>query len=275
MLTRRTFVTSSLSAGFALAVQPVSAETLTTSSDGLEAGEVKIPVGDTEISAYRAAPAKGTKLPIVLVVHEIFGVHEYIRDVCRRFAKAGYLAIAPDLYARQGDPTKLADIQQIVEQVVAKVGDAQVMKDLDATVAWARDKARGDDARLAVTGFCWGGRITWLYAAHQPKVKAGGAWYGRLAGPVNETRPKNPVDVAKDIKGAVLGLYGGQDEGIPMSTVDQMRTALGWPKNKSEIVVYPGAPHGFHADYRPSYRKEDAEDAYRRLLAWMKQHGVG
>ena len=272
-LTRRTFVGTSLSAGFALAVTPVSAETLTTDSTGIEAGEVQIPVSDGTIPGYRAMPAKGTKLPIVLVVHEIFGVHEHIRDVCRRFAKAGYLAIAPDLYARQGDASKIPEIKAIVEQIVAKVPDAQVMKDLDATAAWAAASAKGDAARTFVTGFCWGGRITWLYAAHAPKVRAGAAWYGRLVGPPHELRPKQPLDVASKLEVPVLGLYGGEDEGIPMSSIDAMRSALPWPKNASEIVVYPGAPHGFYADYRATYRKEAADEAWKRTLAWFKRFG--
>ncbi len=271
--TRRDFVMTTLATGFAAAVQPVAASTqITTDSAGLAAGEVKIPVKDGEVPAYRAMPAGGRNLPTVLVVQEIFGVHEHIKDVCRRLAKAGYLAIAPELYARQGDVSKLTDIDQI-RPIVAKVPDAQVMSDLDAAAAWAA-KNGGDPAKLAVTGFCWGGRITWMYAAHNQKVKAGVAWYGRVVGQPNEMTPKNPIDVVKDINAPVLGLYGGADGGIPNDTVDQMRAALKAAGKKSEIHTYPDMPHGFHADYRPTYRKEAAVDGWKRLLDWFKKHGV-
>ena len=271
--TRRDFVMTTLATGFAAAVQPVAASTqITTDSAGLAAGEVKIPVKDGEVPAYRAMPAGGKNLPTVLVVQEIFGVHEHIKDVCRRLAKAGYLAIAPELYARQGDVSKLTDIDQI-RPIVAKVPDAQVMSDLDAAAALAA-KNGGDPAKLAVTGFCWGGRITWMYAAHNPKVKAGVAWYGRVVGQPNEMTPKNPIDVVKDINAPVLGLYGGADAGIPNDTVDQMRAALKAAGKKSEIHTYPDMPHGFHADYRPTYRKEAAVDGWKRLLDWFKKHGV-
>jgi carboxymethylenebutenolidase len=271
--TRRDFVMTTLATGFAAAVQPVAASTqVTTDSAGLTAGEVKIPVKDGEVPAYRAMPAGGKGLPTVLVVQEIFGVHEHIKDVCRRLAKAGYLAVAPELYARQGDVSKLADIDQI-RPIVAKVSDAQVMSDLDAAAAWAA-KNGGDAAKLAITGFCWGGRITWMYSAHNPKVKAGVAWYGRVVGQPSEMSPKNPIDVARDLHAPVLGLYGGADAGIPNDTVDKMREALKAAGRKSEIHTYPDMPHGFHADYRPSYRKAAAEDGWKRLLAWFKQHGV-
>jgi carboxymethylenebutenolidase len=271
--TRRDFVMTTLATGFAAAVQPVAASTqVTTDSAGLTAGEVKIPVKDGEVPAYRAMPAGGKGLPTVLVVQEIFGVHEHIKDVCRRLAKAGYLAVAPELYARQGDVSKLADIDQI-RPIVAKVSDAQVMSDLDAAAAWAA-KNGGDAAKLAITGFCWGGRITWMYSAHNPKVKAGVAWYGRVVGQPSEMSPKNPIDVVKDLHAPVLGLYGGADAGIPNDTVDKMREALKAAGGKSEIHTYPDMPHGFHADYRPSYRKAAAEDGWKRLLAWFKQHGV-
>ena len=271
--TRRDFVMTTLATGFAAAVQPVAASTqITTDSAGLAAGEVKIPVKDGEVPAYHAMPAGGRNLPTVLVVQEIFGVHEHIKDVCRRLAKAGYLAIAPELYARQGDVSKLTDIDQI-RPIVAKVPDAQVMSDLDAAAAWAA-KNGGDPAKLAVTGFCWGGRITWMYAAHNQKVKAGVAWYGRVVGQPSEMTPKNPIDVVKDINAPVLGLYGGADAGIPNDTVDQMRAALKAAGKKSEIHTYPDMPHGFHADYRPTYRKEAAVDGWKRLLDWFKKHGV-
>jgi len=264
---------TTLATGFAAAVQPVAASTqVTTDTQGLTAGEVKIPVKDGQVPAYRAMPAGGKNLPTVLVVQEIFGVHEHIKDVCRRLAKAGYLAIAPELYARQGDVSKLTDIDQI-RPIVAKVPDAQVMADLDAAAAWAAANG-GDPGKLAVTGFCWGGRITWMYAAHNPKVKAGVAWYGRVVGQPNEMTPKNPIDVVKDINAPVLGLYGGADGGIPNDTVEKMRAALKAAGKPSEIHLYPDMPHGFHADYRPSYRKEAAQDGWKRLLDWFKKHGV-
>ena len=273
--TRREFVMTVLATGFAAAVRPVCAETvITTDTKGLTAGEVKIPVKDGEIPAYRAMPAKGTGFPIVVVVQEIFGVHEHIKDVCRRLAKLGYLAVAPELYARQGDVSKLTEPKQILETVVSKVPDAQVMSDIDATVAWTKKSSKGDDTRLGITGFCWGGRIVWLYCAHNPSVKAGVAWYGRLVGQAGEFQPKHPLDVAAAIKAPVLGLYGGADQGIPVESVEQMRAALKTAGNKSEIVVYPDAPHAFHADYRPSYRKEPAEDGWMRLHAWFKSRGV-
>jgi carboxymethylenebutenolidase len=274
--TRRQFVVTSLAAGFALAVQPVSADTITTDSKGLEAGEVKVPVKEGEtIPAYRAMPAEGGPFPVVLVVQEIFGVHEHIKDLCRRLAKAGYFAAAPEMYARQGDVSKIKDIREIITKVVSKVPDAQVMSDLDATVAWARKTGKADTAKLAVTGFCWGGRIVWLYAAHNPNLKAGVAWYGRLVGDKDELHPKQPVDLAADLKAPVLGLYGGKDRGIPAETIEKMRKALkDANKPASEIVVYPDAEHGFNADYRPSYNKEAAEDGWKRMLAWFKKNGA-
>jgi carboxymethylenebutenolidase len=234
---------------------------------------VKIPVLDGKIPAYRAMPATGSGFPVVLVVQEIFGVHEHIKDVCRRFAKLGYLAIAPELYARQGDVSKLSDIQQILDQVVSKVPDAQVMSDLDATATWA-GKNRGNTKKLGITGFCWGGRIVWLYAAHSSELKAGVAWYGALLWKTNKLQSKNPIDMAGLLKAPVLGLYGGADPGIPLDAVEALRKALKAAGSKSEIVVYPDTPHGFHADYRPSYRKEQADDGWKRLKQWYKTHGV-
>ena len=269
---RREFVVTSLAAGFALAVQPVSAQTITTDTNGLTAGEVKIPVADGEIPAYRAMPAKGKSFPTVLVVQEIFGVHEHIKDLCRRFANAGHFAVAPELYARQGDVSKLTDFNEI-RKIVAKVPDAQVMSDLDATVAYAK-KSGADSSKLGITGFCWGGRIVWLYSAHNPNLKAGVAWYGRLVGPASELNPKHPVDVAAQLKAPVLGLYGGKDQGIPQDTVEKMRAAIKEANGKSEIVVYPDAGHGFNADYRPGYDKEAAQDGWRRLQEWFKKYGA-
>lgn len=272
--TRRTFVTSVLASGFAIAVQPVSAETISTDARGLIAGEVKVPVKDGEIPAYRAMPEMSGAHPLVLVVQEIFGVHEHIRDICRRLAKSGYFAVAPELYAREGDVSRLKDIQEILTTVVAKVPDAQVMSDLDATLAWAGNTGHADPSRSAITGFCWGGRIVWLYAAHNPSLKAGAAWYGRLAGPSNELTPRHPIDVAASLEVPVLGLYGGADQGIPQPTVEQMRAALERGNSGSQIVVYEDAPHGFNADYRPSYRKDAASDGWKRMLAWFKAHGA-
>jgi carboxymethylenebutenolidase len=275
-LTRREMMMTTLAVGFAAATLPVHAQTLiTTSAEGLAAGEVKIPVPDGEIPAYRAMPSSGGPFPVVLVVQEIFGVHEHIKDLCRRFAKEGYCAIAPELYARQGDVSKLTDYREIFAQVVSKVPDAQVMSDLDAAVAWAAKTGSGDPARVAVTGFCWGGRITWLYAAHNPTLKAGVAWYGRLTGQATELQPKYPLDLAAELKAPVLGLYGGKDQGIPLEDVEKMRAALAAAKQPSEIVVFPEAPHGFNADYRPSYREAEARDGWARCLAWFRSNGVG
>jgi carboxymethylenebutenolidase len=273
--TRRQMLVTSLATGFAVAVQPVAADTITTSSDGLVAGEVKIPVKDGEIPGYRAMPGKGKDFPIVLVVQEIFGVHEHIKDVCRRFAREGYLAVAPELYARQGDVSKMADWKQIIAEVVAKVPDAQVMSDLDATVDWASKSSNGNRERVAVTGFCWGGRITWLYAAHSPRLKAGVAWYGRLKGEATELQPRYPIDLSGDLKAPVLGLYGGQDQGIPLADVEAMRAALKAAGKPSEIVVFPDAGHGFFADYRPSFKADDAAAGWAKCLAWFRGHGVG
>jgi carboxymethylenebutenolidase len=272
-VTRREFVVTSLAAGFALAVQPVEADTITTDTNGLEAGEVKVPVADGTIPAYRAMPDKGGPFPVVLVVQEIFGVHEHIKDICRRFAKLGYLAIAPELYARQGDVSKLTDFQEIFK-IVSKVPDAQVLADLDATVAFAKATGKADTARLGVTGFCWGGRIVWLYSAHNPNLKAGVAWYGRLVGDKTELQPKYPIDLVADLKAPVLGLYGEADQGIPVASVEKMRGALKEASKPSEIVLYPSTPHAFYADYRQSYRKEQADDGWKRCLEWFKKNGV-
>lgn len=270
---RREAVLATLATGFALATQPVAAETtISTDTNGLEAGEVQVKASDRAIPAYRAKPAQGGPFAIVLVVQEIFGVHEHIKDVCRRLAKAGYLAIAPEMYVRQGDVAGLKSIDEI-RVVVAKVPDAQVMSDLDAAVAFAASDG-GDAERVGITGFCWGGRITWLYAAHNPKLKAGVAWYGRLVGDASDLTPKHPVDVAADLKAPVLGLYGGADQGIPLDTVEAMRAACAKAGKTCEIVVFDGAPHAFHADYRPSYRAEPAKEGWSKLLAWFKQHGV-
>ena len=273
-LDRRGFIVTALGAGFALSVTPTAAQSpIKTGSEGLTAGEVKIKVADGELVAYRAMPAGKTGLPVVMVVSEIFGVHEYIADVCRRLAKEGYLAIAPELFARYGDPRKYASVADLYSAVIAKVPDSGVAADLDACAAWAA-KNGGDGARLGITGFCWGGRQVWLYAAHNPALKAGVAWYGRIDGEVNDRTPKYPLDVAAQLKGAVLGLYGSADQGIPMDDVGAMKDALAKAGSKSQVHVYEGAPHAFHADYRPTYRKEPAEDGWKRLLAWFRQNGV-
>jgi carboxymethylenebutenolidase len=273
-VSRRDFVMTALAAGFALAVQPVSAQTITTDTAGLEAGEVKIPVGDGTIPAYRAMPAQGGPFPTVLVIQEIFGVHEHIKDICRRFAKLGYFAVAPELYARQGDVSKMTDFSEIIGKVVSKVPDKQVMGDLDAAVAWAKTTGKADTTKLGATGFCWGGRIVWLYAAHNPNLKAGVAWYGRLVGQPDDLHPKHPLELVSDLKAPVLGLYGGADMGIPNDTVESMQKALKAANKPSEIVLYPDTPHGFHADYRPSYRKEQAEAGWKRLQEWFKKNGA-
>ncbi len=258
--------------GFAAAVQPVQVQTtVSTDAQGLEAGEVSIPVRDGAIAAYCARPAGTARLPTIVLVHEIWSVHEYFRDLCRRLAKAGYLAVAPDLYGRQGDVSE-ADIDA-VRAVVARVPEAQAMADLDATVAWAGSHG-GDITRLGVTGFCWGGRITWMYAAHNRTVKAAVAWYGPLVKPATPLAPRHPVDVAQELTVPVLGLYAGADAGIPNDTVDRMRAALRAAGSHSQIVSYPGMPHGFHADYRPTYRREAAEDGWKRMLEWFRGHGV-
>jgi carboxymethylenebutenolidase len=272
-LTRREFVVTALSAGFALAVLPVSAETITTDAQGLSAGEVDITFGYDSVPAYRAMPAQGENFPVVLVVQEIFGVHEHIKDVCRRLAKQGYLAIAPELFARIGDVSKMTDIKDIVDKVVSKAADAQVMKDLDNCIRWA-EANNGNTGKVAVTGFCYGGRITWLYCAHNQSVKAGVAWYGRLKSTASETQPKHPSDLVEQLRAPVLGLYGGKDQGIPLADVEAMRGALKAANKPSEIIVYPEAQHGFHADYRNSYDKEAAEDGWRKMLEWFKRHGA-
>jgi carboxymethylenebutenolidase len=275
---RRTVLkTSALGVGYAATIGSAVAQTaIKTSSEGLTVGEVMVDVAGFKVPAYVARPAGKSNLPVVLVVSEVFGVHEYIADTARRFAKAGYMAIAPELFMRQGDPTKYNVIADLIREVVSKVPDAQAMADLDAMVAWAA-KNGGDTSKVAVTGFCWGGRITWLYAAHSKSVKAGVAWYGRLVSAPNELQPKNPVDLVASINGPVLGLYGGADTGIPLDTVERMKAALktgSAAAQKSEFMVYDGAPHAFHADYRPSYRKEPADDGWKRCVDWFKANGV-
>ena len=272
----RDLMTAWLPQGFAKIVQPIASTTITTDTQGLVAGEVKIQTMTGPVPAYRAMPEKGGKLPVMLVVQEIFGVHEHIKDVCRRLAKLGYFAISVELYHRQGDVTKFTDNQEIFAKVVNFVPDSQVMSDLDAAVVYAESTGKADTSRLGVTGFCWGGSITWTYCVHNPKVKAGVAWYGRLVAPGKAPlQPAYPADLAPALKVPVLGLYGGQDASIPLDHVEQMRAALkGAGNTVSEIVVYPEAPHAFYADYRPNYRKDAAEDGWKRMQAWFRKYGI-
>jgi carboxymethylenebutenolidase len=259
--------------GFATATQPLTTQTLVrTSSEGLLASDISVPTADGSIPAYCAAPAEGSNHPVVIVVQEIFGVHEHIRDVVRRFARLGYLAIAPDLFVRQGDVALLTSVDDI-RRITSRVPDAQVLADLDASLQWATAHG-GDKERVAITGFCWGGRITWLYAAHQPQLRAAVAWYGRLQGEPNALQPRFPMDVAGDLKVPVLGLYGGQDAGISVDSVQKFIFTLHEANSASTVHVYGEAPHAFFADYRPSYRKVAAEDGWQRTLQWFRQHGV-
>ena len=276
-LTRRAVVVAGgIGAGYALAMQPVTAQTvITTSSEGLVTGDVKVKAMGGDMPAYRAMPASGSGFATLLIVQEIWGLHEYIKDVCRRFAKLGYCAIAPELYFRQGDPQKVPDTQQIIREIVAKVPDAQVLGDFDACVDFAKAEGKANTAKLGITGFCWGSRIVWLYAAHNPNLKAAVAWYGRIVGQPSEMTPKHPIELVAEMKAPVLGLYGAADTGIPVATVEQMKAAMAAAGKKAEFVIYPDAPHAFHADYRPSYRKEAAEDGWVRCLAWFKANGVG
>jgi carboxymethylenebutenolidase len=271
---RRGFVMTSLASGFALSVQPVSAATIHTDANGLAAGEVKVPVSDGSIPAYRAMPETGGPFPTVLVVQEIFGVHEHIKDLCRRLAKSGYYAIAASLYARQGDPSKYTDIPKLISEVVSKVPDAEVMSDLDATAAYAKSTGKADTSRLAVTGFCWGGRITWLYAAHNTALKAAVAWYGPIDRPRTALQPKYPIDLAAALDCPVLGLYGALDQSISVDSVNKMAAACKAAGKTCEFHIYPDAPHGFNADYRPSYRAADAKDGWGRMLAWFREYGA-
>lgn len=271
---RRDFLSTVLAAGFALAVRPLHAEgIIQTDGEGIVAGPVSIPVSEAQVPAYRSKPKGDGPFPVILVVQEIFGVHEHIKDITRRLAKLGYLAIAPELFHRQGDVANLANVEEIRSKVVSKVPDNQVLADLDAAVIWAGEN-QGDLNRLGITGFCWGGRIVWLYAAHQRKLKAGVAWYGRVKGQTSELNPQHPLDVAADIKAPVLGLYGGQDQGIPVESLQELEKAIKAAGGHTQIQIYPNAPHAFFADYRPNYRKEEAEDGWKRLQEWFKKHGV-
>lgn len=273
-LARRGFVMTSLMTGLTLATTRVEAQVIHTSGAGLLAGEVQIPVADGHLPAYAARPDGAGPYPIVLVIEEIFGVHDYIKDVCRRLAKAGYLAVAPELYARIADLSTMTDPHQIIRDVISKAPDATMLSDLDATAAWAAGSGDGDESRMAVTGFCRGGRDTWLYAAHNPKLKAAVAWYGPVGGPTSPIQPQTAMELAPELKCPLLGLYGGADTSIPQDQVQAAAAAARAAGKTVEIVVYPGAGHGFHADYRPSYDREAAEDGWRRMLAWLASHKV-
>lgn len=271
---RRGFMKAALGTGFAAAVLPVCAQSVVkTDTTGLMAGEVTVMVNGQAVPVYRAQPEGKTNLPVILVISEIFGVHEYIADVARRFAKLGYLALAPSLFVRQGDPGAYKTIAELQKEVITKVPDAQVMTDLDAVVAWAKANG-GNTEKLGITGFCWGGRITWMYSAHNPKVKAGVAWYGRLVGNSTSLTPTHPVDIAAKLKTPILGLYGAQDGGIPVTTVVEMKDALAKGSSKSEFIVFKNSGHAFHADYRPSYIEADAKEGWTQCIAWLKTHGV-
>ena len=271
---RRDFIKATLGAGFAAAALPVVAQTMIqTDTDGLDAADSILVINGQDVPVYRAQPRGKTDLPVVLVISEIFGVHEHIKDVARRFAKQGYMAIAPDLFVRQGDATKAPSTAELMKNIVSKTPDAQVMSDLDRVVAWAKQRG-GDTEKLGITGFCWGGRITWLYAAHNLKVKAGVAWYGRLVGEATATSPKHPIDFAQNLKVPVLGLYGAKDTGIPVESVQRMQAALDKGNSRSTIHVYPESGHAFHADYRPSFNAADAKDGWSRALAWFRKNGV-
>lgn len=270
LMNRRELVGLGITAGFALAVCPVTGLAVTTSEEGLHTESGKV----GEMPIYHARPKSGGPFPVVIVVHEIFGVHAYIQDVCRRLAKVGYLAVAPYLYYRQGDVSQITDIAKIVSDMVAKTPQSQVLKDLDSLFEWTKGQKAADSRRVGLTGFCWGGNVTWMYASHNPILKAGVAWYGRLVQPADRPKEKYPTDIAADLKVPVLGLYGGKDKGIPVADVEKMRAALKGGKSPSEIVVYPEAEHAFHADYRPSYHPQSAQDGWKKLLSWFKKHGL-
>ena len=272
-LARRGFVMTTLISGLTLAAVRVEAQVIHTDAAGLDAGEVTVAVADGTLPAYRAKPAGAGPFPVVLVIEEIFGVHEHIKDLCRRLAHAGYFAVAPELYARLADLSKMSDVQQIIRDVISKAPDATVLSDLDATAAWAAANG-GDPARMAVTGFCRGGRDTWLYAAHNPNLKAAVAWYGPVGGPTSEIQPRTAADVATELKCPLLGLYAGLDQGIKPADVQAAADAANRAGKKVELVVYPDAAHGFNADYRPSYSAADARDGWAKMLEWFRQHGV-
>ena len=273
-ISRRAFGAASLGAGFAVAAGPVAASVISTDTSGIEAGEIKVPTMGGMMPAYRARPKGVAYPPVILVVQEIFGLHEWIRDVCRRFAKEGWYAIAGAHYWREGDPAKYTDISTLVSELVAKVPDSEVMTDLDAEVKFAAGE-HANTGKLSITGFCWGGRIVWMYAAHNPTLTAGVAWYGHVTGTVSPLRPKHPVDIAAQIHAPILGLYGLKDTGITQDSLEQMRAALKAAGNtQSRIDVFQNSGHGFFADYRDSYSEADAKEAWGRALAWLRAHGA-
>jgi carboxymethylenebutenolidase len=272
-LARRGFVMTSLISGFTLATQRVDAQAIQTDMTGLDAGEVQIPVKDGKLPGYYARPAKGTNFPVILVNEEIWGVHEYIKDVCRRFAKLGYIAVAPEIYARIADLSKITDTQQIIRDVIPKKPDAELLTDLDSTAAWAAHN-RGSASLLGITGFCRGGRNTWLYAAHNPTLKAAVAWYGPIKSATSPLQPQAPIDIADKLKCPLLCLYGGKDTSIPVADVQEAVAKAKAAHKTVELVIYPDSPHGFFADYRPSYHQADAEDGWKKAIAWFKQHGL-
>lgn len=272
-VSRRGFLLTSLAGGFAVASEPLFAQAIKTDTQGITAGEVKVPVKDGQIPAYRAMPAKGGNFPVILVIQEIFGVHEYIQDICRRLAKQGYYAIAPAMFSREADVSNMS-LDAILKEVVPAVPDAQVMADIDSTVAFAKASGKANTSRLGIVGYCWGGRTVWLYANHNPAVKAGVSYYGLLAGLKGPNKPADPVDVAANLKVPVLGLYAGEDSFVPDEVVDKMRNELGKGSSASEIVVFPAVNHGFHADYRPTYDRRAATYAWKLTLDWFKERGV-
>lgn len=274
-LSRRGFVMTSLMTGLTLATTAVEAQVIHTDAEGLEAGEVHIPAADGPMPGYRAMPKGEGPFPIVLVIEEIFGVHDYIKDICRRLAKVGYCAVAPELYARQGDLSTMTDAKAIIRDVISKTPDAQWIADLDAAAAWAVSHSRGDGGRIGTMGWCRGGRGVWLYAGHRKDLKAGVAWYGPVGGEPSPIQPLTGMDVAAEIHAPILALYGGADAGIPVAAVEAARDKARAAGKSVELVVYPDAPHGFHADYRPSYRPTEAKDGWERSLSFLKMHGVG
>jgi carboxymethylenebutenolidase len=269
-LTRRS-IALALASGYAVAAFSAEAEPIHTDDKGLVTETVEIPSADRKIPGFLARPEGRGKHPVVLVNSEVFGVHEWVKDVCRRLAKAGYVALAPDLFVRAGDPSKTTDMK-VVMDIVKATPEAQVTSDTAASLKYLAAQSYTDMKRLGVTGFCWGGGATWLCCERFPEFKAGVAWYGPLrAGPYPRTPP---LDLAKDLKAPVLGLYGGQDKGIPQADIDAMREAVKAAGKQAEIIVYPDAQHGFLADYRPSYNAEASADAWKRMLAFFKAHGV-
>jgi len=272
---RRGFVMTSLMTGLTLATSSVEAQVIRTDADGIEAGEVKIPAADGPMPGYRAMPKGEGPFPIILVIEEIFGVHDYIKDICRRLAKVGYCAVAPELYARQGDLSTMTDAKVIIRDIISKTPDAQWIADLDAAASWAVSASHGDPSRIGTMGWCRGGRGVWLYAAHRKDLKAGVAWYGPVGGERTEIQPRTATDLAAELNAPLLCLYGGADTGIPVPAVEAARDKAKAAGKSVELVVYPDAPHGFHADYRPSYHEADAKDGWARALAFLKSHGVG